>query len=473
MQQLSSIDSMFLYQELDNAPMHIAGLAIYDPSTANNGFVRFKDILRTYHDRLHLSPMFRRKLVQVPLNVDYPYWVEDADFDLEYHVRHIALPKPGDWRQLCILVARLHSRPLDLNRPLWEATIIEGLDNIPGLPEGSYAVLTKVHHAAIDTLEGSGLARALHTRAPEDRAAEPETPWRPERTPSAAELLARTYGNNIKSPLQMARVLSDAMPSVARMRAGMRLSEEKRSGKPKTRFNGAISAHRVFGAVDMPLDDIRAIRDKVEGATVNDVVVAIVAGGLRRYLEGKRELPTSSLVAGVPLNVRGENEDTSTNTIHMPSIEIHTDIADPLDRVRAVNFEMDEVGAYKKAVSAKAIARKTVAVPASLTALGSRKAFETALANRFDVPFNTIITNVPGPADPVYMTGAKMVRAYELSPIQESLGLTHSVFSYNGSQSITFQACREMLPDPDAYNDALQASFAEMRAAAGLAVAAA
>ena len=191
MAQLSGLDSAFLYLETPRTPMHIGSIAIYDPSTAPNSFVRFKDILNFIDSRMHLAKSFRRKIANVPLSLDYPYWVDDADFDLEYHVRHIALPQPGDWRQLCIQASRLHSRPLDLSKPLWEFTVIEGLNNIPGVPKGSYAIVSKIHHAAIDGVSGVDIANAVHSIDPAGAIATPERPWIPERTPTSVELLAR------------------------------------------------------------------------------------------------------------------------------------------------------------------------------------------------------------------------------------------------------------------------------------------
>lgn len=179
MQQLSSLDASFLSYETPNTPMHVGGIQIYDPSTAPGAEVRFKDILRHIDQRLHVFRGFRQKLARVPFDLDNPYWVEDANFDLEYHVRHIALPKPGDWRQFCIQVARLHSRPLDLTKPLWEFNIIEGLDNIEGLPKGCFALVFKIHHAAIDGMSGMDMTSALHDLTPDAPAPEPKS-WAPE-----------------------------------------------------------------------------------------------------------------------------------------------------------------------------------------------------------------------------------------------------------------------------------------------------
>ncbi len=189
MQQLTGQDAMFLHIELDGFPMHIGGVSIYDQSTSPTGKVRFKDILAMFESRLDRSPIFRRKIASVPLNLDQPYWVDDDKFDLEFHVRHIALPAPGDWRQLCIQVARLHARPLDRNAPLWEAYVIEGLNNVEGVPKGSFAMYLKVHHAAMDGASGVKFFAAFNDMSPEPPAAPPPSPWRPQAAPKTSTLL--------------------------------------------------------------------------------------------------------------------------------------------------------------------------------------------------------------------------------------------------------------------------------------------
>ena len=185
MHQLSGLDAPFINVETKSAPTHISSLSIYDQSTAPGGLVTFKGILSNIESRLHLADCFRRRLVEVPLGVDHPYWIEDPDFDPEFHVRHIALPKPGDWRQLCIQVARLHARPLDRGKPLWEMYVIEGLDGVEGMPPGSFALFTKVHHAAIDGVSGVEITAALHDLTPEGHAMPPEREWIAESPPSS------------------------------------------------------------------------------------------------------------------------------------------------------------------------------------------------------------------------------------------------------------------------------------------------
>ena len=202
MQQLSGMDAMFIYQEAQRTPMHISPLMIYDPSSAPGGHVRFKDILATFERNLHKSSVFRRKLVQVPMNLDQPYWVEDEHFDLEFHVRHIALPKPGDWRQFCILASRLHSRGVDMTRPLWEAYVIEGLDDVEGLPKGSFAIMMKIHHSAIDGVSGAEIIEAIHSLTEDIEPPAVADPWQGEPEPSPWQVWGRAYMHNLQRPVK-------------------------------------------------------------------------------------------------------------------------------------------------------------------------------------------------------------------------------------------------------------------------------
>src|SRR3954454_19872676 len=219
MRQLSGMDASFVYFETPNAPGHIFSVWIYDQSSAPAGKVSFTGILEHVGSRLHVSRTFRQRLVQVPFGLDHPYWIEDPDFDLEYHVRHIALPAPGDWRQFCIQVARLHSRPLDLTRPLWEMYVIEGLDNIDGLPAGSFAIMTKIHHAAIDGVTLLEITSALNDPSPDAAAPEPTMEWRPAREPTPLELVSRAAVHGATRPLRLARLNAAVVPgAAARMR---------------------------------------------------------------------------------------------------------------------------------------------------------------------------------------------------------------------------------------------------------------
>ncbi len=252
---------------------------IYNPATAPGGFVRFKDILSFFDSRKQLSRTIRQRMVRVPLDLDYPYWIDDPDFDLEYHVRHLALPKPGDWRQLCIQAARIFARPLDLTRPPWEFTVIEGLDNVAGVAPGSFAMVTKVHHAAIDGMSGIDLMEAMHTLEPDAPPPDQPDTWKPGKVPSAVELLGKSY---INAMLKQIEVAARAAPGLAKVVTGLIKKEFSLTGEmvaPKTRFNKAISPNRVIEGRSLPLADVKAIRALVPGAKVNDVFLGPVDKG--------------------------------------------------------------------------------------------------------------------------------------------------------------------------------------------------
>jgi len=469
MEQLSGLDSAFLFLETPRTPMHIGGIAIYDPSTAPNSFVRFKDILNFIEQRLHLAKSFRRKLANVPLSLDFPYWVDDPDFDLEYHVRHIALPQPGDWRQLCIQAARLHSRHVDLSKPLWEFTVIEGLNNVPGVPKGSYAIVSKIHHAAIDGVSGVDIANAIHSIDVAGTVAPPDRPWVPERTPTSVELLARAQINTLATPLRLARTVAKSAPGIARMVGGLARGNLRSSigSVPRTRFNGSVSTHRVVDGRDFSLAEIKDIRAKLPGATVNDAVMTIVGGALRKYLKAKSELPRESMVCMAPISVRAAGEKNALgNQVSAMTIPIGTHIGDAFGRMQFVHEEAQASKALTNAAGARQMSEYSQFMPSTLSGLAARLYVRLGLANRIAPMFNTVITNIPGPPVPLYMNGARLVTQYGLGPVFEGMGIIHPVFSYCGRITISFTSDRNIMPDPEFYAECLQESFEELKAAA-------
>lgn len=466
MQQLSGQDAMFVHAELEGMPQHIGGVSIFDQSTAAGGKVRFNDILALLQSRVHLSPVFRRKLVNVPLGLGQPYWVDDPHFDLEYHVRHIALPKPGDWRQLCILAARIHSRPLARDKPLWEMYIIEGLDNVHGLPRHCFGMLLKVHHAAMDGATGSRFMSLMLDPSPVPADVEQAPPWEPE-VPSPASMLTKAWRDAWKMPVQTLGLLRQAAPMVGRLYRGYREHAfEPRQSPPRSRFQGHISANRVVDAARFDFEIVRAIRQLHPGVTINDVMLTIVAGGLRRYLQEKKELPSTSLVAGCPIDVRSPEEQMAGgNMVGFMGVSLSTQIEDPLERLRAVHEHSVQAKAYAAALGSRLALELTDLIPGNVLALGLRLAAATGLTES-SVTFNTIVTNVPGPPIQQYFCGARLVDALSLGPLLPNIGLFHVVYSAvqnkRGSVTLSFTACREMLPDPGAYADCLQASFDEL-----------
>ncbi len=471
MRQLQGMDASFVALETKNSPMHIGSILIYNPATAPGGFVRFKDILAFFESRMQLSKTMRQRMVRVPFELDYPYWIEDPDFDLEYHVRHVALPEPGDWRQLCIQAARIFARPLDLTRPPWEFTVVEGLDAIEGLPKGCYAMVTKVHHAAIDGMSGIDLMEAMHTlRADEGPPTEPDT-WKPEKVPNPAELLGKSYFNAVTNPLKQLEVAAKAAPGLAKALKGLVAKEFNVSGEmvaPKTRFNKVISPHRVVEGRSLPLADIKAIRSLVEGSKVNDVFLAVVGGALRKYLLSKDDLPTKTLTAMAPISVRSKTEKGDMgNQVAAMVAPLGTHIEDPAERLRFVHQRTVNSKAMTEAIGARNMTEASKVSPALWMSLGAQLYTRLGLANRGMTPmFSTVVTNVPGPPVPIYSTGSRLESMFGLLCLTDGMGLGHTVQSYCDEATVTFTACRELMPDPDFYARCIEDSFVELRDAA-------
>jgi diacylglycerol O-acyltransferase len=482
MKQLSGADTMFLQFEHGNNFLHVASLAIYDPATAPGGRVRFKDVLRFFAARVEQFPQFRRRLASVPLSLDRPYWVEDSAIDVEFHVRHIALPQPGDWRQLCIQVARLHSRPLDRSKPLWEAYIIEGLHNVEGVPTGSFALYCKMHHAIIDGESGTELLKALHSLTPEavDDDDGPVGGFTADREPGLAELYARALVQNVEKLPSLARFSFDTarrlgalgaeaignlpelrsrlVPQLKTLLSGD-LSPLLSRLPPQTRFSGEVSAHRVFEAIGLPFEEMKTIRRQAGVGTINDLFLCIVGGALNRYLGDKGELPDSSLIAMVPMTLRGEDKGGDRgNQVGFTLMPVYSDIADPLERLRAINQSAQTSKRVSDAVG-KELARDLLEyLPAPISG--------TLLRNVKLPGIGLIVSNVRGPDAPLYMAGARLVSYSPISIPIDGLGLNVTGFSCAGTMWICAVSCRQMMPDPAFFAECLRSSFEELQHAA-------
>ena len=468
MQQLTGMDASFLYFETPRTPMHIGSIQIYDQASLPGGVQGFKTILRHIEERLHGARTFRQKLVNVPFGLDHPYWIEDKDFDLEFHVRHIRLPQPGDWRQLCIQTARLHSRPLDLSKPLWEFTVIEGLENIPGLPKDCYAIVSKVHHACVDGVSGIDMTQAIHDLDPNNPTIRPNTtPWRGEDEPNPLELLARASINNALQPFRFAEVVARTVPAMGRLTQGVaqrRFNTNK--PVPRTRFNGTVTAHRTVEGRSFDLKEVRAVKSSVPGATINDVVLSVCGGALRAYLSSKNELPQDSLVAMAPISVRSTDQRGAMgNQVAAMNVAIGTHIADPIERLNAVHADAMASKEMTQAVGAKLMTDYSQFIPSTTAALAARLYTNLGMANRTNPAFNCVITNVPGPQVPLFCAGAKMVAQYGLGPVFDGMGLIFPVVSYCGRITISATSCREMLPDPEFFAQCIQQSYDDLKAA--------
>lgn len=470
MKQLGILDSAFINLEQSNTPQHVGGIGIYDPSTAPGGFVRFKDVIASFERRLGNLPLFRTRLVEVPGGLDRPYWIKDANFDVEFHLRHIALPEPGDWRQLCIQTARLHSRPLDMSRPLWEAYIIEGLDNIPNVPKGSFAVYTKMHHAMVDGAGGASFMAALHDLVPNPEGGQaPEVePRLVDTMPSMSELLTKATFNSVKNTAQL--VTGTAKNSAAIGKYALQILRKEIPAPdvtaPKTILNKPVGPHRVFDAAEFPLEGFKDIKNAV-GVTVNDVALGVIGGALQRYLESKGEAPAEgSLAAALPLNMRTRRGATEENNqVGSVFASLHTDIKDPIERLAAITNGTREAklsGEASPLVDALKVAGVfSPALSKTVAGFWSRN----ELSRHIPLNISTCISNVPGPDFPLYCAGARMVDYYGLGVLTPGMGIFHLVFSYAGKITLSVLADRDIMPDPEFYHDCLVASYEEIYAA--------
>ncbi|ALH81753.1 wax ester/triacylglycerol synthase family O-acyltransferase [Sphingopyxis macrogoltabida] len=468
LKQLSAQDAQFLYTQTANNLTHIMGVYIYDPSTAPGGFVRFKDIIRHVESRVDTSPLFKRRLHRLPFDVDHPYWVEDEHFDIEAHMSHARLPEPGDWRQFTIAVARYFSKPMDMNRPLWDIYIIEGLDRIEGIPKGSFAMLHRVHHAAVDGASGAHAFIAMSDIDAKGTPAiaEPPPPENLGKPPSSAEVVTRAWSASMQSPVKFMNALLKMSPAlVSAARKTMMTEGGMTAGVPETRFNVPVGPHKMFDATTVALADVAAIRAKVPGATVNDVVLTTVGGALRKYLAKHKELPKESLVAVAPINLRGKGGKAATpgNQVSAMSVPVRSDIADPLGRLAAIRDYTVEAKEAKAGVSARIMTDLSQHIPGATMAAVAR----IVTSERFAVRgTNLFISNVPGAQVPLYLAGAQLVQQHGMAPLANNMGLFVATPSYNGRIAFSIISERSVMPDIAFFRECIDESFADLMAAA-------
>ena len=474
--KLSGQDAMFLNVDLPHAATHITGVYIYDQSSLGKKALGFREIVRHIESRIDASPTMQRKIVQVPFGLGYPFWVDDDQFDIDFHVRHFALPKPGDWRQFCILVSRIHARAVDLSRPPWEMYVIEGLDNIEGIPKGSFAILSKTHHSAMDGTAGAELTWALHdvAGAAGKRMAvvDKKRPVRTQRPASSVvDMLTRMITDNVQATARILPPLARVIPklTVTGVQSLARRLSGAGASAPHTRFNANVSAARVWDSVTVELDGVKKIKSVVPGATVNDAVIAMVGGAIRRYLLSKDELPAKSLITLAPVNTRqeGAQSEASGNTLSVLKFPMYTDIADPIARLEAVHAATAESKAIQSAIGAKDLTDITKFAPPATLGLAGRLATMMGVGGKGPVVLhNCLVTNVPGPNVPLYMLGAKMVYWCGVGPVTDGLSLLWNPTSYCGKMFISLTSCPDIVPDPAFLAQCLSESYEEMLAAA-------
>jgi diacylglycerol O-acyltransferase / wax synthase len=465
MQRLTGLDASFLYLETPSSHMHVASVMILDPSTVE-GDLTIGKVREVYRDRLHLAPPFRRRLVEVPFGLHHPLWIEDPDFDINYHIRHIAVPPPGGEQELAELVSHLNAIPLDRSRPLWEVWVIEGLT------DGNVAVLSKVHHAAIDGAAGNELTVALLDLSPEIAQHEPEQQWTPDRVPTDVELLGYAAGSLARQPWRVAKALRRTAGAALALRRRGREAPELAAPPapftaPRTSFNVALTPRRSYAYTSLPLPAVKAVKNAT-GTTVNDVVLALCAGALRRYLDKQDEQPDAPLVAMVPISVRSDDEkDTGGNKVTATLCTLATDVDDPAERLQTIHDGM--VGAKKQheTIGADTLQEWVEFAAPAVAGSAARLYTRMRVADRHRPVFNVTISNVPGPPFPLYSIGARVEAIYPVGPVVDGAGLNMTVMSYLDSLDFGLQACPDVLPDVSTLAEALRYSLDELAAATG------
>jgi diacylglycerol O-acyltransferase len=477
--KLTGQDAMFLKLDLPHAASHGTMIYIYDQSTLGGKTLGFREIVDHVESRLDASPVLRRRIVQVPFGLGYPFWVDDDLFDIDFHVRHFALPKPGDWRQFCIMVSRIHARTIDLARAPWEMYVIEGLDHVEGIPKGSFAILTKIHHSAMDGTAAAELTWALHEVHQAAGKVRPvvnvKRPLPPQGTTwKWADTLTRVLVDNLQATARLAPPLARLVPRLTATGLRSLLSPRKGGGgiAPRTRFNADVSANRVWDSVTLELATVKQIKSVVPGATVNDAVIAMIGGAMRRYLLAKGELPQKSLLTLAPVNTRpqGAGAEASGNTIAMLRFPMCTDIEDPMARLAAVHAATAESKGLQNAIGARDLTDIQKFAPPATLGLAGRLATLVGAGGKGPVPLhNCLVTNVPGPNAPLSMLGASLVYWVGVGPVTDGLSLIWNATSYCGKMFVSLTSSPNIVPDPEFLADCLKQSYQEMKQAAAAA----
>ncbi|MDX6266294.1 MAG: diacylglycerol O-acyltransferase / wax synthase [Frankiales bacterium] len=463
MDRLSGVDVSFLYMETPSTPMHVGGVCVLEPP-AGEAF-DYDRLVELITQRIGLVPRYRQKVRTVPGRLANPVWVDDEDFDVTYHVRRSALPKPGTREQLKELVARLQSRPLDRSRPLWEIYLVEGLEGGPG-GGPRVGIITKTHHAMVDGVSAVDIGTVLLDLEPTPREV-PEDDWQPRKEPDFIHLVAGAVVDLVTRPtaaLDTARAaVTDVRATASRVGsvAGGVLSQAKLMARPapETPLNVTIGEQRRFGTADTELEDYKRVR-KAHGGTVNDVVLATVSGALRTWMltRGEKVRPTTVVRAMVPVSVRADAEKGELgNRVSSYFVDLPVGEGSAVMRLHQVSFAMRGHKESGSAVGAEALVQLTGFAPPTIHALGARTA--SVMTRRL---FNLVVTNVPGPQFPLYAAGARMLAMYPVVPLAKNQAVSVGLTSYDGGVFYGLNADRDAMPDVDVLAACIEESLAEL-----------
>jgi diacylglycerol O-acyltransferase len=458
-ERLSGMDASFLYFETPSMHMHVAMTAIFDPSTMPGGYA-FEKVKDFIESRLHLVPPFRRRIVEVPFRLNHPIWVEDPDFDLDYHIRRIGAPSPGGHQELAELAAQIASTPLDRSRPLWELYVVEGLE------DGHIGVITKMHHCAIDGVSGAELMVNLFDLDPNGREVEPPEVRGAEPIPSDLQMVGHAVASRVRRQAQILPLLGATARTVGTL-VSRRRDPEATVGAvpltaPPTPWNRAITPHRRMSFTRVSLDDVKKVKNHV-GCTVNDVILGLMGGTLRRYLEHHDALPDTPLVAVCPVSVRSEDQrGEMNNKVSAMFTSLATDVDDPIERLRRIHEVTKGAKEDHNVIGANLLQDWAEHAAPTTFALAARLYSSMNLSDRHRPIHNVVISNVPGPPFPLYYAGAKALYTLPMGPVMEGAGLNITVLSYIDNVDIGFMVCRELVPDVWKLADLVDDAMAEL-----------
>ena len=461
MKRLSGMDAFFLSMEGTAWPQHTAGLVIVDPST-RPGFDH-NTVRAHLAERLRYLPEFRRRVQEVPLRLDRPVWVDDPGFSIDAHLHRVAVPSPGGPRELGALVGNLLAYPLDRDRPLWEMWYLEGLEG------GRVAILAKQHHALADGISGAGLSDVICDTArlpapmpveiPDDRS----DPLQP-----ALELVARGALATLRTPLRVVplarRILGDAVTTIGHLRRDD--PPPRPMSAPRTSFNGVIGSRREFAYCTLQLGDIKRVKSHF-GVTVNDVILGVVSGALRRYLVKRGELPEQSLLASVPMSTRSSTDKELGNAVHPMVGSIASDIEDPVERLAAIHRNMNSAKELAEALTTNQNLGVTDVAPPWLFNLLFRGYQAAKLEQKAPLATNLIISNVPGPPSALYVAGARIEHIIPVGPLAMGMGMNITVFSYGDLVDVGIQVDPGLVDDPWALAGLVCDEFDQLMSNAG------
>ena len=465
MQRLTGLDAAFLALETPSAHMHVLGVAIVDPTTGPPGPFHER-VHKLLEARLHLVQPLRRRLVEVPFRLHIPVWIEDPNFDLDYHLHRAALPAPGGPAELAAFVGDIAGRPLDRDHPLWEAYVVEGLEH------GHQAFVTKVHHSLIDGVAGVEMIAALfdlESDAPL-QPSEPSEEWRPETMPSEIEMLGRAVVAIAQRPAKAVRAVSNLLPGVVRFARRARneaLEVALPLTAPRLSMNRTITPARIVAFSSVSLADVKAVKGALD-VSFNDVVLAVTTGTLRRYLDGRDELPDRALVASIPTSVRVDGDPRFGNRVSSMFAALPVEIDDPIERVRAIARSMSGAKNLHEEVGGSTLQDWAEVAAPALFSRAMRFYSRLRVGERLRPVINLVMSNVPGPPWPLYLAGARLVAMYPLGPIFDDCGLNVTVISYLDHVDFGFLASRELMPDVDDLAEGVPQALAELTKAAGV-----